>query len=202
MLVTLLISATLEAMFKRLLYQDKAMSAIRECLKGKVLQFELAELRTPIILIFSEHQIDVLNAWADATDCTVRIRFSTFSALLEHQQLTQLIKKGLLDIEGDLQCVQHFITLLNMAEFNMVEHLTPWIGDIAAEFITRAVKRWLTASRRFLRTEQGILKQAITDEWCLVPSTLELAWFYGEVNDVTRAYENLAVRLDMLEVSR
>ncbi|MFT4465642.1 MAG: SCP2 domain-containing protein [Sodalis sp. (in: enterobacteria)] len=172
MLLMPLISATLEAVLKRLLYQDRAMSAARERLKGKVLRFELAEWETPVILVFGERQVDVLNAWDDAADCTVRTRLATLPALLD------------------------------MAEFDAAELLAPWVGDIAAEGVTQAVARRLTEARRLLRTGQGRMTQAITDEWRLTPSALELAWFCGEVDDVTRASENLAARLDKLEASR
>ncbi|BAE73385.1 SCP-2 sterol transfer family protein [Sodalis glossinidius str. 'morsitans'] len=202
MLLMPLISATLEVVLERLLYQDRAMSAARERLKGKVLRFELAEWETPVILVFGERQVDVLNAWDGAADCTVRTRLATLPALRERQQLTQLIKQGFLDVEGDLQCLQQFAALLDMAEFDGAELLAPWIGDIAAESVSRTVARWLTSTPRLLRTGQGRVMQAITDEWRLAPSALEQAWFCGEVDEVTRAGENLAARLEKLEASR
>ncbi|MGL9773371.1 MAG: ubiquinone biosynthesis protein UbiJ [Sodalis sp. (in: enterobacteria)] len=197
-----LISATLEVVLERLLYQDRAMSAARERQKGKVLRFELAEWERPVILVFGERQVDVLNAWNGAADCTVRTRLATLPALRERQQLTQLIKQGFLDVEGDLQFLQQFAVLLDMAEFDGAELLAPWIGDIAAESVSRTVARRLTSTLRLLRTGQGRVTQAITDEWRLAPSALERAWFCSEVNEVTRAGENLAARLEKWEASR
>ncbi|RLR17939.1 SCP2 domain-containing protein [Sodalis-like symbiont of Bactericera trigonica] len=202
MLLMPLISATLEVVLERLLYQDRAMSAARERLKGKVLRFELAEWETPVNLVFGERQVDVLNAWDDATDCTVRTRLATLPALRERQQLTQLIKQGFLDVEGNLQCLQQFAALLDMAEFDGAELLAPWIGDIAAERVSQTVARRVTSTMRLLRTGQGLVAQAITDEWRLAPSALEQAWFCGEVDEVTRGGENLAARLEKLEASR
>ncbi|OZI14497.1 hypothetical protein CE195_04080 [Sodalis-like symbiont of Philaenus spumarius] len=202
MLLMPLISATLEVVLDRLLYQDRAMFTARERLKGKVLRFELAEWKTPVILVFGERQVDVLNAWDDAADCTVRTRLATLLVLRERQQLIQLIKQGFLDVEGDLQCLQQFAALLDMAEFGGAELLAPWIGDISAESVSRTVERRLTSTLRLLRTGQGRVTQAITDEWCLAPSALEQAWFCSEVDQVTRAGNNLAARLEKLEASR
>ncbi|WP_074012312.1 SCP2 domain-containing protein [Candidatus Sodalis sp. SoCistrobi] len=202
MLLMPLISATLEVVLERLLYQDRAMSAARERLKGKVLRFELAEWETPVILVFGERQVDVLNAWDDAADCTVRTRLATLPALRERQRLTQLIKQGFLDVDGDLQCLQQFAALLDMAEFDGAELLAPWLGDIAAESVSRTVARRLTSTLRLLRTGQGRVTQAITDEWRLAPSALEQAWFCGEVDEITRAGEDLAARLEKWEASR
>ncbi|WP_244267216.1 ubiquinone biosynthesis accessory factor UbiJ [Sodalis-like endosymbiont of Proechinophthirus fluctus] len=197
-----LISVTLEAVLKRLLYQDLAMSSAINSLKDKVFRFELAEWETPIILVFGERQVYVLNTWEDAADCTVITRLAILPALLERQRLTQLIKLGFLEVEGDPQCLQQFAELLYMAEFDAAELLAPLVGDIAAEGATQAVACRLTEAQRLFRTGYGRVTQAITDEWRLVPSALELAWFCGEVDDVTRACENLAARLDKLEARR
>ncbi|WP_406702136.1 SCP2 domain-containing protein [Sodalis sp.] len=197
-----LISATLEAVLKRLLYQDRAMSAARERLKGKLLRFELVEWETPVIMAFSARQVDVLNAWDDVADCTVRTHLATLPVLLKRQRLTQLIKQGFLDVEGDPQCIQQFAMLLDMAEFDAAELLAPLVGDIVAEGVTQSAARQLTKARQLLRIGQGRVVQAMTDEWHLAPSALELAWFFDEVDDVTRFAENLATRLDKLEASR
>lgn len=202
MLLMPMISATLEAVLKRLLYQDHAMDVARERLKGKVLRFELAEWETPVILVFGAHQVDVLNAWDDAANCTVRTRLATLPALLERQRLTQLTQQGFLYIEGDPQCIQQFDALLDRAEFDAAELLSPLVGDIAAEGVTQAVARRLTKARRLLRTGHGWVTQAITDEWRLATSALELKWFCDEVDDVTWAGENLAARLDVLEANK
>lgn len=89
-----------------------------------------------------------------------------------------------------------------MAKFNMVEFLVPWIGDIAATGITQATARQLTKTQRFLCTGQGRIMQAITDEWRLAPSALELECFYREVDDIIQASKTLEARLDKLETSK
>ncbi|MGP4123227.1 MAG: hypothetical protein ACTXOO_01615 [Sodalis sp. (in: enterobacteria)] len=70
----------------------------------------------------------MLNAWDYAADYTVRIR-ATLPALLACQRLTQLIRQGLLHVEGDTHSMySKFAMLLDMAEFDTVDLLVPWIG--------------------------------------------------------------------------
>lgn len=202
MLLVPLVRTMLEISLKRLLYQDHCMSAARQRLKGKVLRFELVECSIPIILVFSERQVAVLNAWEDSADCMVRIRLAKLPVLFECQRLTQMIKQGNIDIEGDLHLVQQFAALLDMAQFDAAELLAPWIGDIAAEGVTRLFGRLMHDTLQIFKTGQVRAMQVIIDEWRLSPSALELAWFCSEVNDITRTAKNLAARLEKLEASR
>lgn len=203
MLLVPLISVMLEITLKRLLYQDQGrfMSDSRQRLKGKVLRFELIEWNIPIILVFSECQVDVFNAWGKPADCIVCTRLAMLPALVECQRLAQMINQGDIDIEGDLHLVQQFSALLDMAKFDAAELLAPWIGDIAAEGITHSLRRLLSDTLQFLRTGQVWATQVITDEWRLTPSTLELAWFCSEVDDIIRVSKILADRLEKLEAS-
>lgn len=50
---------------------------------------------TPVILVFSEYQVDVLNTWNDVVYCIVRTRLTTLRILLERQRQTQLFKADL-----------------------------------------------------------------------------------------------------------
>ncbi|MCR3755659.1 MAG: ubiquinone biosynthesis accessory factor UbiJ [Sodalis sp. Psp] len=197
-----LMSATLEIALNRLLYQDRSMAAARQRLKGKVLRFELVEWNVPIILVFSARQVDVLNTWGNPADCMVRTRLATLSALVERQQLARMIQQGDIDVEGDLHLVQQFATLLDIDKFDAAELLVPWVGDIAAEGVTRLLGYLLNNTLQLFRTEQIRVAQVITDEWRLVPAALELTWFCNEVNNVARAGKNLVARLEKLEVSR
>lgn len=201
-MLMLLITAALETALTRLLYQDRIMKPARQRLKGKVLRVELAELDSPVILIFGETQVDVLADWSGVADCTVKTRLSALPALRRRQQLTSLIKQGSLEVDGDLQVVQHFTALLDMAPVDPAELLAPYLGDIVAEGLTQNVhhhvrKFWLGA-----RAQQARLGQAVTEEWRLSPSALELAWFSDEVDAAAREGASLMARLENLESGR
>lgn len=201
-MLMLLLTAALEVALKRLLYQDQAMKTARQRLKGKILRFELAELDGPVILVFGETQADVLTAWDGPADCTVRTRMSAIPALRRRQNLPSLIRQGLLEVDGDLQIVQQFVALLDMAEVDLAEVLSPYLGDILAEGISQRLLAHAGGLKRRWRERRAQWGQAITEEWHLSPSALELAWYGEEVGALANAEQKLAARLDSMETRR
>ncbi|KMV72887.1 membrane protein [bacteria symbiont BFo1 of Frankliniella occidentalis] len=200
MTLTPLLTASLESALNQILYRDRGLKAARQRLNGRSLAIVLAELQQPVTFVFSENQVDVIGAWGDTPDCTVKTRLATLPKLRDRQQLTALIRSGELEVEGDLQLVQQFSALLDLAELDPAEYLAPWIGDIAAEGLTKFARRGFNALRRDVERKQSYLGQTLTEEWRLAPGKLELAWFSEEVDALTRSLDALDARIHQLEV--
>lgn len=200
MTLTPLLTASLESALNQILYRDRGLKAARQRLNGRSLAIVLAELQQPVTFVFSENQVDVIGAWGDTPDCTVKTRLATLPKLRDRQQLTALIRSGELEVEGDLQLVQQFSALLDLAELDPAEYLAPWIGDIAAEGLTKFARRGFNELRRDVERKQSYLGQTLTEEWRLAPGKLELAWFSEEVDALTRSLDALDARINQLEV--
>ncbi|ADP11102.1 conserved uncharacterized protein YigP [Erwinia sp. Ejp617] len=194
-----LLTASLETALNRVLYRDRGLKLARQRLNGRSLAIVLAELKQPVTFIFSEQQVDVIGHWIDTPDCTVKTRLATLPKLRDRQQLTTLIRSGELEVEGDLQLVQQFSALLDLAELDPAEYLSPWVGDIAAQGMTRFFLRGFHAVRRDVQRKQGYLAQTLTEEWRLAPGPLELAWFAEEVDALSRSLNALDARINRLE---
>lgn len=199
MTLTPLLTAGLETALNQILYRDRGLKAARQRLNGRSLAVELAELKQPLIFIFSERQVDVLGEWCDTPDCKVKTRLGTLRKLRDRQQFTNLIRSGELEVEGDLQVVQQFSALIDLAELDPAEYLAPWVGDIAAQGISQAARRGLELVRGDVSRKQSYLSQALTEEWRLAPGGLELAWFAEEVDAAARKLAALETRLKQLE---
>ncbi|MBA2814298.1 ubiquinone biosynthesis protein UbiJ [Candidatus Pantoea persica] len=199
MRLTLLINAALETALNRMLYREPGLKAARQRLAGQVLTIRLAELSHPLVLVFSEQQLDVLSDWQDSSDCTVIPQLKTLPKLRDRQQLTSLIRSGELQVEGDFQVVQRFSALIDLAELDPAEYLAPWIGDIAAQGVSQAGQRALKRLRCEVARRQDYLGQALTEEWRVAPGALELAWFSEEVDAMERSLDALTARLAQLE---
>jgi ubiquinone biosynthesis protein UbiJ len=199
MTLTPLITAGLETALNRVLYRDRSLKAARQRLAGKVLTLRLSEFSNPLVLVFSEQQLDVLGDWQDVSDCTVITQLKTLPKLRDRQQLTSLIRSGELEVEGDLQVVQQFSALMDLAELDPAEYLAPWIGDIAAQGISQGAQRALRFVKGEVQRRQDYLGQAITEEWRVAPGALELAWFSEEVDAMERSLNALTARLAQLE---
>lgn len=195
MTLTPLLTASLETALNQILYRDRGLKAARQRLSGKSLAIELAELKQSVTFIFSDRQVDVIGDWADKPDCTVKTRLATLPKLRDRQQLTALIRSGELEVEGDLQLVQQFSALMDLAELDPAEYLAPWIGDIAAQGISQFARRGFQAVRRDVQRKQSYLAQTLTEEWRVAPGALELAWFAEEVDALSASCEALEARL-------
>lgn len=199
MTLTPLLTASLETALNQILYRDRGLKAARQRLSGKSLAIVLAELKQPVTFIFSDRQVDVLGDWADKPDCTVKTRLATLPKLRDRQQLTALIRSGELEVEGDLQLVQQFSALMDLAELDPAEYLAPWIGDIAAHGISQFARRGFQAVRRDVQRKQSYLAQTLTEEWRVAPGGLELAWFAEEVDALSASLDALEARLSKRE---
>lgn len=197
--VTPMITAGIEGALNAFLYRDRALKSARQRLQGKVLRVALREFSTPLILIFSERQVDVLGQWEGETDCSVTTRLSVLPELRNRQQLTALIRRGDLEVEGDIQVVQNFVSLMDLAEFDPAELLAPYIGDIAAEGLSKVFRSGARIVKKSVGRNQRYLAEAVTEEWRMAPGSLEVAWFAEETDALARSLDALISRLDTLE---
>ena len=162
---TPLMTAGIENILNTFLWRDRGLKAARQRLVGKVLRVELKEFSSPIVLVFSEQQIDVLGQWEDEADCMVLTGLGTLPKLRDRQQLTALIRSGELEVQGDLQVVQNWVSLMDLAEFDPAELLAPYIGDIAAEGISKVIRGGGKLSNKgYIRNQQD-LSEHTTAEW-------------------------------------
>lgn len=194
-----LVSAGIESILNTFLWRERALKPARQRLMGKVLRIELKEFSSPLILAFSEQQIDVLGAWEGEADCTVVTRASVLPQLRNRQQLTALIRSGDLEVQGDLQVVQNFVALADLAEFDPAELLAPYTGDIAAEGVSKLLRGGAAFLRHGFQRQQRYAAEALTEEWKLAPGPLEVAWFAEETAAVARSVDALMKRLEKLE---
>lgn len=194
-----LVTAGIESALNTFLWRERALKPARQRLLGKVLRVELKEFTSPLVLVFSEQQIDVLGAWEGEADCTVSTRLGVLPQLRNRQQLTTLIRSGDLEVQGDLQVVQNVVALADLAEFDPAELLAPYTGDIAAEGVSKVLRGGAKFLQRGLQRQQRYVSEVITEEWRMAPGSLEVAWFAEESDAVVRAVEALTKRLEKLE---
>ncbi len=190
-----LLTAAIENVLNRVLYQDRGLKPARQRLKGKVLTLKFSEFSRPLVLVFSEQQLDVVGDWQDSSDCTVSLALAVLPELRDRQNLTSLIRQGKLDVQGDLQVIQQFSALMDLAELDPAEYLAPFVGDIAARGISRAGHRLFSFVRQEIGSRQRQLGEILTEEWRAAPGALEVAWFCEETTALDKKLAALDARL-------
>lgn len=194
-----LVTGSIETAINTLLWREKALKPARQRLIGKVLRITLNEFSSPLVLVFSERQVDVLGAWEGEADCTVITRLSVLPQLRNRQQLTVLIRNNDLEVQGDLQVVQNLVSLADLAEFDPAELLAPYTGDIAAEGVSKLLRGGAKLLQQGLARQQRYVAETLTEEWRLAPGALEVAWFAEETTAIERDLAALTKRLEKLE---
>lgn len=194
-----LITAGIENVLNTFLYRSPALKTARQRLNGKVLRVVLKEFSTPLVLVFSERQLDVLGEWEGEADCSVITHMNVLPKLRDRQQLTALIRSGELEVEGDLQVVQNFVALADLAEFDPAELLAPYTGDIVAEGIGKFIRGGSSFLSKGMHRQQRYVAEVLTEEWRMAPGPLEMAWFAEESAAVERAVDAFTQRLEKLE---
>ena len=194
-----LVTAGIENVLNTFLYRSPALKTARQRLNGKVLRVVLKEFSTPLVLVFSERQLDVLGEWEGEADCSVITHMNVLPKLRDRQQLTALIRSGELEVEGDLQVVQNFVALADLAEFDPAELLAPYTGDIVAEGIGKFIRGGSSFLSNGMQRQQRYVAEVLTEEWRMAPGPLEMAWFAEESAAVERAVDAFTQRLEKLE---
>ncbi|WP_294901894.1 ubiquinone biosynthesis protein UbiJ [Tatumella sp. UBA2305] len=194
-----LLTATIENVLNRVLYQDRGLKPARQRLKGKVLTLKFSEFSRPLVLVFGEQQLDVVGDWQDSSDCTVSLALGVLPELRDRQNLTSLIRQGKLDVQGDLQVIQQFSALMDLAELDPAEYLAPFVGDIVAQGISRAGQRLFSFVRQDISSRQRQLGETLTEEWRAAPGALEVAWFCEETAALDKKLAALDARLAQWE---
>ncbi|MGL9760011.1 MAG: ubiquinone biosynthesis protein UbiJ [Symbiopectobacterium sp.] len=200
MLITSVLTAALETALNSPLFRERSLKVVRQQLQGKTLKIMLAELPVPLVLLFGEHHVDVVSHWADTADCQLETRIPVLLAFRDRRQLSLLMRRGELVIEGDMQVVQHFVNLLDLAEWcNPAEWLAPYTGDVFAQGIGQTVQGVFLGAARFFDRQRHYLAETVTEEWRLAPGRLEATWWYDEVATLSDDINTLAARLAKLE---
>ncbi|EPL9570967.1 ubiquinone biosynthesis accessory factor UbiJ [Providencia rettgeri] len=194
-----LITAMMETSLNHMLFKEKVLQPARMRLAGKVMSIELKELNKTLTLIFAENHVDVLSEWTEAADCTIKTSLFTLVKLKDKQQLSQLINRGDIVIEGDMQIVQHWSSLLDLAVWNPAHYLSPYIGDVAAEGLSKLLNKGVCLASHLVKRQKTYVKDALIEEWKMAPSQLELVHFSDEVEQIDNSMSTLEQRLSQLE---
>ncbi|HGJ5903114.1 MAG TPA: SCP2 domain-containing protein [Arsenophonus apicola] len=189
----------LQNMLNKFFYREVALKSARIRLIGKVLAINLKELSQPLILIFSEQRVDVVNQWPTPADCVIKTAFVTLVQLKDKQQLSTLINDGKIVIEGDMQIVQHWSALLDAAQWDPAHYLAPYVGNVLAEGMSRWVKKGLIGINGLLYQQKNHFKDVLVEEWRMSPNTLEVLSFADKVEKVAADIAKLEQRLAKLE---
>ncbi|MBF4257739.1 SCP2 domain-containing protein [Vibrio anguillarum] len=192
-----LVTAAIETTLNTLIQDDPELVRRLSRLKGQVIQVHLKEFNKTLTFIFSQ-QIDVLAAYEGESNCYLSLNVSILPELREQANITQLIKQDKLVLEGDIQLAQKFAQLITDCKPDVEEWLSRLTGDVLAHALVQGVKDIGQALQSQRSKHQNHLSQVLTEEWRLLPSLLEVAYFCDQVDDLNSQAARIEAKIQHL----
>ena len=194
-----LFSSALEVPLNALLALDDQSAKRLQPLQGKRLTVALKELPWPMTLAFSE-RIDILmDQENQSSDCIISMQLSTLNELQDSSQITRLIQQGKLDLQGDIQIAQHFSSLIKELDIDWEEHLSHYVGDVAAYQMTAWVKQAGDRIQQGVKRLEQHLSNAAIEEKRLTPHRLDIEQHIEHIHRLRSKTEKLDARIAVLE---
>jgi ubiquinone biosynthesis protein UbiJ len=190
-----LVCGLLETGVNKLHQLDSSAKQKRKALDGTIVGVSLKEINKPLYFVISNQQIDLLSCYEGQPDCFIRLNFLALIELQDNHQLTNLIKSGQLEVDGDIKIVQQFAELLTEMDIDWEEHLASKVGDILAHKIVYHAKQCKKVLAKQANKAHKQLAEIITEELNLAPGPLEVAYFCDQVSDIEKQVAALEKQL-------
>ncbi|WP_372880915.1 SCP2 domain-containing protein [Psychromonas sp.] len=192
-----LVCGLLETTVNKLQQLDSSALQRRKQLNGTVIGVLLKELNKPLYFVISTQQIDILSKYEGQTDCFIRLNLSALKELQNNHQLTHLIKTEQLEVEGDINTVQRFASLITEMDIDWEEHLSSYVGDVLAHKLCYQLKQCRQNLSLRIKTIEKHSSEYITEELKIAPGALEVMYFCEQVNDIQKQTEALEKRIQL-----
>lgn len=193
-----LITAMVETSLNALIRQDAQSLQNLARLKGKILRIRLTDINKQLVFVFSQ-QIDVLAEFEGDLDCELALPISSAHKLKDKANLTSLIKQDLLHLEGDIDVIQQFSTLLSQLDVDIEQWLSHYTGDVFAHTLVRGVEKIAKSVKQTHKKQQAYISELLIEEWRIAPGALEMACFVDKVDDIQKQVVDLELRLNAFE---
>lgn len=190
-----LVCGLLETGVNKLHQLDSSAVQKRKALDGNIIGVSLKEINKPLFFVISHQQIDLLSHYEGQPDCFIRVNFLALIELQDNHQLTNLIKNGQLEVDGDIKIVQQFAQLLTEMDIDWEEHLANKVGDIVAHKMVYHAKQCKKLIARQSEKSHKQLAEIVTEELKLAPGPLEVAYFCDQVSDIEKQVAALEKKL-------
>lgn len=183
---------TIETVFNNVLARSTHITPILRKLVGNILNIQLTQSDLQFFILFSENRTDWLSSYEGEADCTVCLEASALPKLADKSKLAELINNKSLVLNGDIQVLQHFSTLLDELEKDPAEWFSYLIGDVPAQLSTDFAKGILNKFKQQFEQNRRHLVDNLINERPVLVHRLQMAHFCDQVSEL----EQQVVRLE------
>ncbi len=167
-------------------------------LDGKVICIDIKGPNKTIYLLINDSRISAVKTHDIEPDATIIGSPAALFKLGVHRDSAPLFFAGEVEIRGDTRLGRQFKSLLAEMEIDWEEHLSGYVGDIAAHRIAvlfNNLRKWSKSAADNLADDVG---EYLQEESRDVVSGAEMGMFYQQVDKLRDDTERLIARIDRL----
>lgn len=194
-----LVNAGLETALNGLISRSQGISPILRRLNGKILAVNLSRFQQQLFLVFSLQRVDILQHYEGEADCSVEISPNLLLKFPKKAELSRYINDKSIILQGDLQILQDFATLMEQLEKDPAELLSPYLGDVASQSAVDFARVLLSGIKQRSQTSGRYWSERLTEEYQLVAPRLAIADFCDEVKILEKQTALLAEKISYLQ---
>lgn len=185
---------SLETLVNFMLSYDADSVMRLQALEDKIITLEFTDLQLKFYWLFENQRVRVLATWSGDVDANIA---GSLEAITRLGFSRAKVAKDL-TVSGDMHVVEAFKTLFAKLDIDWEAQLAPIIGDAFAFKIGRTARvanKWLKQAANSL---QANTKDYLEEEKNLLPSRWRFTDFIGDVRELNRDVDKLAVRIKRL----
>ncbi|NVJ68079.1 MAG: SCP2 sterol-binding domain-containing protein [Gammaproteobacteria bacterium] len=206
MLVTLF-TPTIETVINQVIKLDPDAKARLTTLDGKLIKFDLLDLKQSIFFKIDDDYIVVKDAstaegsYEQAANAELKGNSLSFFNLALSEQQDPLFKGEVL-FAGEIQTAQKFQKFFEQLDIDWEEHLSKYTGDVIAHELFKAGKSFHSWAMETLNTAKLNMSEYLRFEARATPASIELENFYEDVADLKSDVERLEQKISRLIAKR
>lgn len=199
MMLTELMAPTIETVVNHVIKLDPDASKALLPLDGKVIKFELTDVKQSLYFVIDEERILVKAKVDEETKINAELQGKTlaFFNLVQSEEQTPLFK-GEVIFSGEIKTAQKFQSFFESLDIDWEEHISQYTGDIVAHELFKAGKSFHHWALDTFDTAKQNLSEYLRFEANATPASIELENFYEQVADLKSDVERLEQRINKL----
>ena len=169
-------------------------------LRGKQFALELQRPHFPLLIEVGRSRLRFQSNWDDQADVTVRGPALALMRQLRSENNTpgHLMQNGI-EIDGDQQLAQQFMTLLKDLDLDIESALGDLIGDLAAHQISEVARTGLSWLKQAAKAVTQQSQHLVVEERNWVVKRKDFSRFQEQVTQLRQDSERLQARLEKLK---
>lgn len=194
-----LMAPTIETVVNQVIKLDPDASKALLPLDGKVIKFELTDVKQSLYFVIDEERILVKATVDEETNTNAELQGKTlaFFNLIQSEEQTPLFKGDVI-FSGEIKTAQKFQNFFESLDIDWEEHLSQYTGDIVAHELFKAGKSFHHWALDTFDTAKQNLSEYLRFEANATPASIELENFYDQVADLKSDVDRLEQRINRM----